>query len=155
MFCNHNPMNNISELSKRTQRQNILVKCYKNLLQNNKRSFPLRGMAVGHRPGRTCFLSLNYFRVFLDFIQVYKRYFLLLTKKNILLMFSSTKGKKMGKLVKKGKLVVQTAIRVARSVFTVLTMVVYLTLPLVTRYSAKQFQRQMMFYMLSIVTIPK
>lgn len=68
-------------------------------------------------------------------------------------MYSSTKGKKMGKLVKKGKLVVvQTAIRVARSV---LTMVVYLTLPLVTRYSAKQFQRQMMFYMLSIVTIPK
>lgn len=71
-------------------------------------------------------------------------------------MYSSTKGKKMGKLVKKGKLVVvQTAIRVARSVLTVLTMVVYLTLPLVTRYSAKQFQRQMMFYMLSIVTIPK
>lgn len=68
-------------------------------------------------------------------------------------MYSSTKGKKMGKLVKKGKLVVvQTAIRVARSV---LTMVVYLTLPLVTRYSAKQFQRQMMFYMLSLVTIPK
>lgn len=72
-------------------------------------------------------------------------------------MFSSTKGKKMGKTSKKkGKLVVvQTAKRVARSVLTVLTIVVYLTLSLVTKYSAKQFQRQMMFYMLSIVTIPK
>lgn len=60
-------------------------------------------MAVGHRPGRTCFLSLNYFRVFLDFIQVYKRYFLLLTEENILLMYSSTKGKRNGKTSKKRK----------------------------------------------------